>query len=418
MKLHIRIAAGLLLGCLGAGPAFAAPDLSFNSALFFAPTNIGVTSAPVTTTLSNAGSTANNIVCALFGSDAANFAIVVGAPTTCVPNTQDLANGESCDIAVTFSPTAKNVNSFSGNLVCTPNNGLAPGAGINGSSVGCFNGVTEAGETCDDGNGVDGDGCESCQLVVCGNGVVEGSEACDDSNTADGDGCSADCLSDESCGNGVTDANALIPEVCDDGNTAPGDGCSADCLSDESCGNGTLDVAAGEDCDDGNTANGDCCDNACFFETLGSSCDDSNSCTPTDECDGAGVCAGTGTTCGDGTIDGACGEQCDDSGTANGDGCSSTCLNEFCGDGSVNDSGSEDCDDGNTTNGDGCSSACEVEPAPATTGGTTGTDTGGDTGGDTAGDTGGETTGGDTGGDTSGDTGGTNNTGGGCSLVR
>jgi cysteine-rich repeat protein len=93
--------------------------------------------------------------------------------------------------------------------------------------------------------------------------VVAG-ETCDDGNRASGDGCSADCLSDESCGNGVLDAAA--GEVCDDGNRRSGDGCSADCLSDESCGNHVIDVAAGESCDDGNRAAGDGCDAFCHVE--------------------------------------------------------------------------------------------------------------------------------------------------------
>jgi cysteine-rich repeat protein len=40
-----------------------------------------------------------------------------------------------------------------------------------------------------------------CLIVECGNGVVQPGEACDDGNNDPGDGCSADCLSDETCGN-------------------------------------------------------------------------------------------------------------------------------------------------------------------------------------------------------------------------
>src|ERR1051325_9813151 len=51
------------------------------------------------------------------------------------------------------------------------------------------------------------------------------------------------CISDKnSCG----DAHLDPGEACDDGNIKDGDGCSADCKSDESCGNGTIDTAAGE----------------------------------------------------------------------------------------------------------------------------------------------------------------------------
>ncbi|QQR84278.1 DUF4215 domain-containing protein [Candidatus Peregrinibacteria bacterium] len=62
----------------------------------------------------------------------------------------------------------------------------------------CGNSVVEAGETCDDGNTDNGDGCSSvCALEagsVCGNSVVEAGETCDDGNAVAGDGCSAVCL--------------------------------------------------------------------------------------------------------------------------------------------------------------------------------------------------------------------------------
>jgi cysteine-rich repeat protein len=77
-------------------------------------------------------------------------------------------------------------------------------------AIACGNGVTEQGETCDDGNGVNGDGCSAactvesgyqctgtpsvCLFVgVCGNGVKEGNETCDDGNQLNGDGCSTTC---------------------------------------------------------------------------------------------------------------------------------------------------------------------------------------------------------------------------------
>jgi len=58
----------------------------------------------------------------------------------------------------------------------------------------CGNGVVEAGEQCDDGNLVAGDGCSaSCRLEVCGNGIRDAGEQCDDGNTVSGDGCSSGC---------------------------------------------------------------------------------------------------------------------------------------------------------------------------------------------------------------------------------
>ncbi len=58
----------------------------------------------------------------------------------------------------------------------------------------CGDDIVSAGEACDDGNVVSGDGCEAnCTVTGCGNGIVAGAEACDDGNTNNGDGCSAAC---------------------------------------------------------------------------------------------------------------------------------------------------------------------------------------------------------------------------------
>ena len=51
------------------------------------------------------------------------------------------------------------------------------------------------------GTCVDGD----CAIALCGNGRREGVEGCDDDGRVDGDGCEANCLSDETCGNGHRD---------------------------------------------------------------------------------------------------------------------------------------------------------------------------------------------------------------------
>lgn len=73
----------------------------------------------------------------------------------------------------------------------------------------CGDGKVDVNEQCDDGNHINGDGCESdCTLTpsggpdggevgfgrsVCGNGRVEAGEVCDDGNTADGDSCNSTC---------------------------------------------------------------------------------------------------------------------------------------------------------------------------------------------------------------------------------
>jgi cysteine-rich repeat protein len=63
------------------------------------------------------------------------------------------------------------------------------------------------------------------------------------------------------------------------------------------------------------------------------------------------LCAGV---CGNGIMEG--GEVCDDNNVIDGDGCDSTCRPTGCGSGAV--SGGELCDDGNLADGDGCDSNC------------------------------------------------------------
>lgn len=110
------------------------------------------------------------------------------------------------------------------------------------------------GETCDDGNAVDGDGCTAnCASEVCGDGTVQLAEECDDGNTDSGDGCEADCTVTTTpegaiCGNGAVEGG----EECDDGeslndNTLP-NACRDNCTN-PVCGDGIIDDEFGEECD-------------------------------------------------------------------------------------------------------------------------------------------------------------------------
>jgi len=65
-------------------------------------------------------------------------------------------------------------------------------------------------------------------------------------------------------------------------------------------------------------------------------------------------------TCGDGAVEGV--EECDDSNTVNGDGCTSECDDEYCGDGVVNQNGVEQCDGTATPAGHTCSATCQFVP--------------------------------------------------------
>jgi cysteine-rich repeat protein len=173
---------------------------------------------------------------------------------------------------------------------------------LNSAGV-CGNGAVEAGESCDDANASNGDGCSSTCAVelgfscfgspsvcnsTCGDGVVAASESCDDGNQNNGDGCSSTCGVElgysctgipSTCITVCGDGQVAGPETCDDGNLNNGDGCTNSCLIEPGfvcqgnpstcvvngiCGNGIIE--GGETCDDANLTNGDGCNNICQIE--------------------------------------------------------------------------------------------------------------------------------------------------------
>lgn len=177
---------------------------------------------------------------------------------------------------------------------------------------GCGNGLVEAGETCDDGNKINGDGCSSlCATesgwTCAGNGAAGfpgfsictetkdgtwfGGLACDNGSTTEGCsatgtvlanwhcdntfGAASSCV--ELCGNSVKQSG--LATVCDDGNRRDGDGCSAVCTVetgytcttnafgrsvcvDNTCGDG-IDLNGNTGCEDGNLFNLDGCNDVC-----------------------------------------------------------------------------------------------------------------------------------------------------------
>ncbi len=191
----------------------------------------------------------------------------------------------------------------------------------------------------------------TCFAAGCGNGFVEPDEVCDDGNNASADGCSADCQSDETCGNGVVDS--ARGEGCDDGNTLDGDGCQSTCIV-PTCGDGVIDTAFNEVCDCGQDPT-----------ALPAGCSDTNGPAPDATCrDNCQPRA-----CGDGIVDPMVGEECDDGNTVRGDGCAATCRKEVCGNGRIDvvqvEGGFdpvEDCDDANDVERDGCDSHCAQAP--------------------------------------------------------
>lgn len=259
----------------------------------------------------------------------------------------------------------------------------------------CGDGQTQPplGELCDDGNFVNGDGCNiTCQPELCGNGELDPGEECDTGGQCllahtqcdnssdcapgdtcvgvndDGDGCSSTCKT-EKCGDGIVNneqvncPNPNLPfcsivetETCDDGNTDPHDLCNDNCHS-AVCGDGVVQGVAGEQCDNG----GLCASNPNFPCTSFEECSASNTCDLN-----SGTCAITGENC---TSDAECPKkvQCE---IQNSDGCNEFCQVETCGDGTFDPDGrdniagtgdDEECDDHNNITGDGCTSTCEKE---------------------------------------------------------
>lgn len=150
------------------------------------------------------------------------------------------------------------------NLVSNPNVCVIPS---------CGNSLIDPGETCDDGNQTNGDGCDvNCQPTGCGNGIVTSGEGCDDGNTNNGDGCDAGCLFELGRG-------CLLAATCSSGFCVDGVCCEvASCFAMDQCHDaGTCQTGTG------------LCSNP--GKTDGSSCNDSDACTQSDTCQ-AGTCMG------------------------------------------------------------------------------------------------------------------------------
>jgi cysteine-rich repeat protein len=340
----------------------------------------------------------------------------------------NIFNGDGCNDRCDAEP----------GFVCYPNQNFDPGGNVARSTV-CqrtfcgnnsieFNFETRSGETCEDFNVNAGDGCDAdcqeepgyfcppfqffCQATTCNDGVLSGDqqwgagESCEDGNTVPGDGCDENCnvepgydCYDENfgtptdcrvpiCGDGLIDYG-IGGENCDDNNNSSDDGCSAQCQLEPGfdcsvtpcvrieCGNGVQQcnpvTGQCEQCDDGNILSGDGCSTFCFLEP-GFSCNfvQPTQCTAIECGNGVMQCDNNFFFC----------EQCDDGNANDGDGCSSRCdvvepgficpqgggrcRLPVCGDGIVErdpftGQTIENCDDGNSTSGDGCDELCDAE---------------------------------------------------------
>jgi cysteine-rich repeat protein len=257
---------------------------------------------------------------------------------------------------------------------------IFPGSGSELIVV-CGDGVTGAGEACDDGNQSDFDACTAaCTNAACGDGVTRrdindpleaGYEACDDGNDRDDDSCTNRCKSPV-CGDGRqlvgVEPGEAAYEQCDDGNRIGSDGCTNDCLA-ARCGDGIIRRSAEseadlEECDDGNAVDTDGCRNNCQIARCGDGVQrfefgsgERSSCNEHDDCEG-GRCVGL-------RCYAAGFEGCDDGNDDESDGCLNGCAAARCGDGIIRsdtvqgDNGFEVCDDGNDDDSDGCNGQCQ-----------------------------------------------------------
>jgi cysteine-rich repeat protein len=127
-------------------------------------------------------------------------------------------------------------------IVAPPGSTFAFGQSLeevgNGFAVGSFSAssafVYRACE-CDDGNLVDGDGCDNnCTVTRCGNGVLTAGEQCDDGNTVAGDCCGATCQTEVAGAACSDDGNACTDDACDGAGTCthPGRPAGSPCASD------------------------------------------------------------------------------------------------------------------------------------------------------------------------------------------
>ena len=134
----------------------------------------------------------------------------------------------------------------------------------------CGDGLVGPGESCDDGNMTQGDGCHECKLESCGDGVIQEPEQCDDGDADNTDAC-LDTCAPASCGDGFVQDGV---EDCDDQNVDNTDACTTLCQA-PACDDGLLsgvetDVDCGGDCggcalDKACVDPDDCLSNTCYM---------------------------------------------------------------------------------------------------------------------------------------------------------
>ncbi|TKC98629.1 DUF4215 domain-containing protein [Polyangium fumosum] len=148
--------------------------------------------------------------------------------------------------------------------------GGAGNGGSGGMASSCGDGVLDMGETCDDGNNTDGDGCSACAVDACYTCDANApsactpkaaGEACEDTKICNEAGQCVECIDNSQCGTGYCFQNACA--ACDD-TVKNGDETDVDCggMHCGLCEQGKT-CLAGADCTSTFCADGVCCSAAC-----------------------------------------------------------------------------------------------------------------------------------------------------------
>ena len=137
--------------------------------------------------------------------DSALLCLPVGGPFVCgdgiteaCEECDDIGESATCDTNCTVAVCGDSTINVTAGEICDDgvNDGTGPGLCEPGCAAPaqCGNGLIETGEECDD-TGESAICDADCTAVACGDGVLNvlAGEECDDGNNVDGDGCQADC---------------------------------------------------------------------------------------------------------------------------------------------------------------------------------------------------------------------------------
>ena len=177
----------------------------------------------------------------------------------------------------------------------------------------CGNGIMEVGESCDDGNTVSGDCCDSaCSFEISGSSCDD-LDMCTTTDTCDGAGMcvGSGALSCDDL-NACTNDSCIPATGCDFApNTAACDDSNA-CTNGDICSGGSCVPGAPIVCDDANLCTNDSCIPAtgCDFASNTAACDDSDACTNGDVCAAGSCVSGSMLDCDD--ADACTADACDE----------------------------------------------------------------------------------------------------------